>query len=240
MKIKNLKFTLLALCLITSPYVASAGDTDDTYFSVSGMYITNDTLDVLKVNTSDTIDDSDYATLFTIGHNLSPSLAIEGGVMTSAEVRADISEKIDYDLVGSPKFHGHSYHAIRSTPGTGDKVIIRATTNPSLLFGLKYTSPESRALTFYGKAGIMLWGVDYTADTAGGSVFKYASSSNTYNLDARGYRQEFLSATGNDLYFGFGMSYAISKKSSIDFDYMSSEIHDSNVSAFSASWVRNF
>ena len=239
MKIKSLKFTLLALCLITSPYVASAGDTDDTYFSVSGMHFTNETLDVLKVNTSDTIDDSDNATLFTIGHSLSPSLAVEGSVMTSTEVRADISEKTNSNF-DSPKFHGKGYYAVRNTPGTGDKVIIRATTDHSLLFGLKYTSPESRALTFYGKAGIMLWGVDYTADTAGGSVFKYASSSNTYNLDARGYRQEFLSATGNDLYFGFGMSYAISKKSSIDFDYMSSEIHDSNVSAFSASWVRNF
>ena len=237
MKIKSLKFTLLVLCLITSPYVASAGDTDDSYFSVSGMHFTNETLDVLKVNTSDTIDDSDNATLFTIGHNISPSFAVEGSVMTSTEVRADISEKTNSNF-DSPKFHGKGYYAVRNTPGTGDKVIIRATTDHSLLFGLKYTSPESRALTFYGKAGMMLWSVDYTV-VPGTAEFAYGKSSNTYT-DCGGCRQEFLSETGNDLYFGFGMSYAISKKSSIDFDYMSSEIHDSNVSAFSASWVRNF
>jgi hypothetical protein len=235
MKIKSINFNFLILCLITSPYVASATETVNTYFTVGVMHITNDTLDVLKVNTSDTIDDSDYAALFTIGHNLSPSLAIEGGIMTSTEVRADISEKTNFN---SPQFFGQGYYAVRNVPGTGDKVTIKAEIDPSLLLGLKYTFLKSRALTFYGKGGMMLWSVDYTV-VPGTAEFAYGLPSNTYT-NCGGCRQEFLSSTGNDLYIGLGMSYAISEKSSIGFDYMSSEINDSDVSSLSASLVRNF
>ena len=44
--------------------------------------------------------------------------------------------------------------------------------------------------------------------------------------------------SGHDRYLGMGMSYAIGKDNSINFDCISTEVDD--ISGYGISWVRNF
>ena len=100
------------------------------------------------------------------------------------------------------------------------------------MFGLKY-SGGSGPLSINIKAGQLFWDVDYIASVSGTITYggiAYSGSSST----------RFHTANGSDPYFGFGMSYALRKNSSIDLDYISSKINDSDISGYSLSWIQSF
>ena len=202
----------------TIPLAVSADDLSKTYFSVGVMNMTDKGLDGLK-GTGVTIDDSDTVSNFSLGYKVSPSLAFEGGIISGGEVSASLSGG------ESGTLYGQTY----SVSGT---LTVKAETDPSYLFGLKY-SGGSGPLSINIKAGQLFWDVDYIATgsgtiTYGGTAYSGSSSA------------KFKTVDGNDLYFGIGMSYALSNNSSIDLGYISSEINNSDISGYSLSWVRNF
>ena len=216
---KNKLGCALILSIVsTLPLTVSADDSSKTYFSAGVMNMTDKGLDGLK-GTGVTIDDSDTVANLTVGYRVSPSLAFEGSIISGGEVSASFSGG------ESGTLHGQTY----SISGTAS---IKAKTDPSYLFGLKY-SGGSGPLSVNIKVGQLFWDVDYFASVTG--TVTYAGTAYTGASSAT-----FKTIDGSDPYFGLGMSYSFSKNTSIDLDYISSEINDSAISGYSLSWVRNF
>jgi hypothetical protein len=210
--------TLIISLILTIPLAVSAGDSSKTYFGAGMMNITDKGLDGLK-GTGVTIDDSDTVANFSLGYKVSPNLALEGSIFSSGEVSASFSGG------ESGTLHGKQY----AVSGT---ISIKAKTDNIYSLGIKY-SGGSGPVSINIKAGQLFWDVDYIASVSGTLVYDgygYSGSSST----------TFHTADGNDPYMGFGMSYALSNNSSIDLDYISTEINDSDMSGYSLSWVSNF
>jgi hypothetical protein len=218
MKIK-IFFILLVSFITNTPFTASAAEPGEASLTLGMMKITDESLDVLA-GTGVTIDDSDTVTNITGGFYVSPNLSLEAGIITGAEVSASVSDG------DSGTLYGKTY----SVSGT---ISITAKTDPSYLFGVKYSSPESGPLSVYGKAGMLFWNVSYIASASGTVTYDGTAYSGSSSLT-------FHSADGSDPYFGWGMSYAIGKDNSINFDYMLSEVNDTDISGYGFSWVRNF
>ena len=209
---------LMASLISTIPLTVSADDSSKTYLSAGMLYITDEGLDVLK-GTGVTIDDNDTIANFSLGYIVSPSLSFEGGIFSSGEVTASLPTG------DSGTLYGKAY----SVSGT---VTVKAKTGSPYFLGLKF-SGGSDPFGINIKAGQLFWDVDYIATgsgtiTYGGTAYSGSSSA------------KFKTVDGNDLYFGIGMSYALSNNSSIDLGYISSEINNSDISGYSLSWVRNF
>ena len=218
MKIKIL-FILLVSLISTTPYTASAAEPGDASVAF-GMYrVTDEALDVLA-GTGVIIDDSTTVNNITGGFYVSPNLALEAGVITGGEVSASVSDG------DSGTLYGNSY----SISGT---VTIKAQTDPSYLFGVKYSPPKSGPLSVYGKTGMLFWNINGIVTVSG--TITYAGTAYSGSSSAT-----FYSAEGSDPYIGLGMSYAIGKDNSISFDYISSEVDTADISGYGFSWVRNF
>ena len=218
---KNKLGCILILSLVsTLPLAVSAEDSSKTYFSAGMMFITDKGLDELK-GTGVTIDDNDTIANFSLGYKVSPSLALEGSIISGGEVSASLSG----DESGT--FQGKTY----SASGT---VTVKAKTDTSYLFGLKYSGKiGSYPLSLNMKAGQLFWDVDYIASASG--TITYGGT--TYSGSTT---ETLLAVDGSDLYFGIGMSYELSNNSSIDLDYISTEINGSDINGYSLSWVGNF
>ncbi len=202
----------------TIPLTVSADDPSKTYFDVGMAYVTDERLDALKGN-GVTIEDNDTIGYGLLGYNFSPNLSFESGVLSGVDVTASLPTG------DSGTLYGKAY----SVSGT---VTVEAKTGSPFFFGLKF-SGESDPLGINIKAGQLFWDVDYIATgsgtiTYGGTVYNGSSSA------------KFKTVDGNDLYFGIGMSYALSNNLSIDLGLISYEIDNSDISGYSLSWVRNF
>ena len=226
----NIKFisTLMVIFMMTVPYTSSAADSDKTpkaSFTFGGIYLYNEGFDGLS-GTSGTTNDEDDATYYTFGYNISPSLALEGGVMTSSEITSSMYSG------ASGTLHGKSYSVTQGCAGCAaggsGTLNIKAAIDTSYLLGVKFSPSTKGALGVYAKAGMLFWDVDYTATGA----------QLTYDGTAKSGR--FLEVDGSDAYIGLGVSYAINKNSSFAIDYLSSEIHDSGISGYSLSWIQSF
>ena len=211
------------------PYISAAADSEKTptaSFTFGGIYLYNEGFDGLA-GTGRTVDDEDDVTYFTVGYNVSPSLALEGGIMTDSEITSSMSAG------HSGTLHGKSYSVTQGctncSSGAGSKTLnLKAEIKDSYLFGIKFSPSTSGNLGIYAKAGMLFWDVAYTASNA----------NITYNGTGKSGR--FLEVDGSDAYIGLGVSYAISKNSSFAIDYLSSEIHDSGISGYSLSWIQSF
>jgi len=215
----KLSCLILFSIVSTLPFTVSAAEPGEASLTLGMMKITDESLDVLA-GTGVTIDDSDTVTNITGGFYVSPNLSLEAGIITGAEVSASVSDG------DSGTLYGKTY----SVSGT---ISITAKTDPSYLFGVKYSSPESGPLSVYGKAGMLFWNVSYIASASGTVTYDGTAYSGSSSLT-------FHSADGHDPYFGWGMSYAVGKDNSINFDYMLSEVNDTDISGYGFSWVRNF
>jgi len=210
--------TLIISLILTIPLAVSADDSSKTYLSAGMINITDKGLDGLKA-TGVTIDDSDTVANFSLGYKVSPSLALEGSIISSGEVSASFTGG------QSGVLYGKQYLA------TGT-VSVKAKTDNIYSLGLKY-SGGSGPFSINIKAGQLFWDVDYIASVSGTLTYDgyaYSGSSST----------TFLTVDGNDPYVGFGISYALGKDSSIDLDYISTEINNSDMDGYSLSWVANF
>ena len=219
---KRINYTLLFLCLITSPYTASAHDLPEPSFTLGTMLTTDKGLDALS-GTDVTINDNDIVANLTVDYYISPSLAFEVGVISGGKASASLPTG------DSGSLHGKSYSA-------SGALTITAETNTIYLFGVKYGPPSSSALSIYGKAGMLFWDVDYIV-----------SGSGTLTYDGTAYYSKtFLQVDGSDPFIGLGMSYAINKNTSLAFDYISPASTNAingvtfDVSGFSVSWLHNF
>ena len=202
--------------ILSTPFAVSAAEPGDASVTLGMVRISDEAVDVLA-GTNVTIDDSDTVNIVTGAFYVSPSLALETGLISSAEVSASLSAN------ASGTFKGNSY----SLSGTAT---VKAESDPSYLLGVKYSS--SGPISFYGKAGMLFWNVNYTASVSG--TFTYAGSN--YSLSSS---TIFHSAKGIDPYIGLGMSYEIGKDNSINFDYISSEVDSADTSGYGITWVRN-
>ncbi|SVD43388.1 uncharacterized protein METZ01_LOCUS396242, partial [marine metagenome] len=133
----------------------------------------------------------------------------------------------------SGTLHGKSYSVsqgcARCSTGEGSGTInLKAEIDTSYLFGIKFSPSTKGALGVYAKAGMLFWDVDYTASNA------------QLIYDGTDKSGRFLEVDGSDGYVGLGVSYTVGKNSSFAFDYMLSEIHDSDVSGYSLSWIQSF
>ena len=212
-------FPFLFLSLISStPFSVSAAEPGDASVTLGMLRITDEAVDVLA-GSGVTIDDSDTVNIITGAFYVSPSLALETGIISSAEVSASLSAN------DSGTYKGNTY----SLSGTAT---VKAESDPSYLVGVKYSPAKSGPLSVYGKTGMLFWNVNYTATVSG--TFTYAGSN--YSLSSS---TTFHSADGSDPYIGLGMSYAIGKDNSINFDYISSEVDSADISGYGITWVRN-
>jgi len=215
----KLSCLILFSIVSTLPFTVSAAEPGEASLTLGMMKITDESLDVLA-GTGVTIDDSDTVTNITGGFYVSPNLSLEAGIITGAEVSASVSDG------DSGTLYGKTY----SVSGT---ISITAKTDPSYLFGVKYSSPESGPLSVYGKGGMLFWNVNGIVTVSG--TITYAGTAYSGSSSAT-----FYSANGHDPYIGLGMSYAIGKDNSISFDYISSEVDTHDISGYGFSWVRNF
>jgi len=205
---------LLCSLFLCTPFTASAAEPGDSSVTLGMIRITDEAVDVLA-GTNVTIDDSDTVNIITGDFYVSPNLALEAGLISGAEVSASLSAN------DSGTYKGNTY----SLSGTAT---VKAESDPSYLLGVKYSSPGP--ISFYGKAGMLFWNVNYTASASG--TFTYAGSNYTLSSSTT-----FHSADGSDVYIGLGMSYAIGKDNSISFDYISSEVDNADISGYGLSWV---
>ena len=220
--------TLMVILMMSATFNSFAADSEKTpkvSFTFGGIYLYNEGFDGLA-GTGRTVDDEDDVTFFSVGYNISPSLFLEGGIMTDSEITSSMSQGHTGTL------HGKSYSVSQScascsTGGSGT-INLKAEIDNSYLFGVKYSASTKGALGVYAKAGMLFWDVAYTATNA----------QFTYNGTAKSGR--FLEVDGSNGYVGLGMSYAISKNSSFAFEYMSSKIHDSDIKGYELSFQQNF
>ena len=214
----KMKIFPIILCslFLSTPFTVSATDPGDAFLTLGMIRITDQAVDVLVGNGA-SIDDSDTVNIITGGFYVSPNLGLEVGLISGAEVSASLSTV-------SGTYKGNSY----SVNGTAT---VKAESDPSYLLGVKYSS--SGPINFYGKTGMLYWNVNYTASVSG--TLTYAGSNYTLSSSTT-----FLSAKGSDPYVGLGMSYAIGKDHSINFDYISSEIDSEDISGYGFTWVSKF
>jgi hypothetical protein len=221
--------TLMIMFMMSVPYTSLATDSETTpkvSFTFGGIYLYNEGFDGLE-GSGRTVDDEDDVTYFSVGYNFSPSLALEGGIMTESEITSSMSQGHTGTLHG--KSYSISQGCASCTIGEGSGTLnLKAEIKDSYLFGVKFSPATKGALGIYAKAGMLYWDVAYTASNA----------QFTYNGTALSGR--FLEVDGSDGYLGLGMSYAISKNSSFAIDYLSSEIHDSDISGYSLSFQQSF
>ena len=220
---RKLISTLMAMFLITIPYASSAHEVPKPSFTLGAMLINDNSLDVLS-GTGVTIDDNDITAYFTVDYHVSPSLSFEGGVISGHEVSASL-----------PSGASGTWHGTKSYSTSGALTITTKTDN-SYLFGVKYKPSTTGALGVYGKAGLLFWDVDYIV--SGSGTLTYNGS--TYNS------KTFLQVDGSDPFIGLGMSYKISKNTSLAFDYVTPASTNAieavalDFSGYSISWLRNF
>ena len=214
---KNKLSCILILSIVSAlPLAVAAAEPGDASLTLGMVKVTDEGLDVLA-GTGVTIDDSDTISIITGGFYVSPNLALEAGIITGAEVSASLSTG------DSGTLYGNSY----SISGT---VTIKAQTDPSYLFGVKYSPPKSGPLSIYGKTGMLFWNINGIVSVSG--TITYAGTAYSGSSSAT-----FYSANGRDPYIGLGMSYAIGKDNSINFDYISSEVDTADISGYGFSWV---
>ena len=219
MKMKTLCILIISL-IPTIPLTVSADDSSKTYFSAGMTNWTSKALNEMQI-TGVTIDDSDTVTNFTVGIPFSSysNLYLEGSIISSGEISASVSNGTSGTINGK----AYTVNAVAT---------VKAKTDNTYMLGLKYSGGNG-PLSINIKAGQLFWDIDYTADINGTITYDGTAYSVSTSLDIE-------SKDGSDPYFGFGMSYALSNNSSLDFDYISSEIHDDSMSGYSLSWVRKF
>ena len=214
---RKLISTLVVIFVLIAPYVSTAHEIPKPSFTIGVSLINDKALDGLA-GTGVTIDDNDITAYFTVDYHVSPSLAFEGIVVSGHEVSASL-----------PSGASGTWHGTKSYSTSGALTITTKTDN-SYLFGVKYEPSTTGTLSVYGKAGLMFWDVDFIV--SGSGTLTYNGS--TYNS------KTFLQVDGSDPYIGLGMSYAIGKDNSINFDYISSEVDTAGISGYGISWVRSF
>ena len=121
----------------TAPYTGSAAEPGDASVTLGMLRITDEAVDVLA-GSGVTIDDSDTVNIITGAFYVSPSLALETGIISSAEVSASLSAN------DSGTYKGNTY----SLSGTAT---VKAESDPSYLFGVKYSPAKSGPLSVMEK-----------------------------------------------------------------------------------------
>jgi hypothetical protein len=221
--IRKLISTLVVILLMIVPYVSTAHEIPKPSFSIGVSLMNDKALDGLA-GSGVTINDNDTVAYFTLDYHVSPSLSFEGGVITGYKVSASLPNN------ASGTWHGTKSYS------TSDALTITTKTDNSYLFGVKYEPSTTNALGVYGKAGLMFWDVDFIVSGSGTLTY----NSKTYNS------KTFLQVDGSDPYIGLGLSYEISKNTSLAFDYISTSSTNQiegvalDLSGYSLSWVRNF
>jgi len=220
---KKLISTLVVIFLIITPYVSTAHEIPKPSFTIGVSLINDDALDGIS-ESGVTIDDNDTAIYFTVDYHVSPSLSFEGSVITGHEVSASL-----------PNNTSGTWHGTKSYSTSGALTIIAKTDN-SYLFGMKYSPSSSGPLSVYGKAGLLFWDIDFIASGSGTLTY----NGKTYNS------KTFLQVDGSDPYIGLGVSYEISKNTSLAFDYITPASTNAiegvafDLNGYSLSWLRNF
>jgi hypothetical protein len=225
----KLVFAVILLSTMFSSFTIHANDLGDSpklSFTIGATHLTNEGFDALK-GTGRTVDDEYGASHFKVSYNISPTLALEAGSLSSSEITSSI-------YVGSSgTLHGKSYSVsvgCRSCAiGAGEGTLnLKAEIDNSYMFGVKLTAPSKGAFGLYASIGVLYWDVDYTAT---GAQF-------TYDGTAKSGR--FLEVDGNDAYMGLGISYEINRNSSFALDYSVAKIHESRIRGSSLTWIQSF
>ena len=220
---RKLISTLVVIFVMVASYASTAHEIPKPSFTIGVSLINDKALDGLA-GTGVTINDNDITAYFTVDYHVSPSLSFEGGVITGHEVSASL-----------PSSASGTWHGTKSYSTSGALTITTKTDN-SYLFGVKYEPSTTGTLSVYGKAGLMFWDVDFIASGSGTLTY----NGKTYNS------KTFLQVDGSDPYIGLGLSYEISKKTSLAFDYITTASTNAiegvalDLSGYSISWVRNF
>ena len=218
-----MKNTIVRIILLSAflifPFTSSAEESQSkTYFTAGMVNMTDKWLDPLK-GTGVTIKDSSALGSLTVGYKVSPNLALEAGIISGGETSATLAGG------ESGTLYGKSY----SISGA---LKLAAKSEASYLFGLKY-SAESGPFSINATGGMLYWDIDYIVSASGTLTY----DGTTYSESASA---TFLSVDGSDPYMGIGVSYLLENNSSINLDYIATEMNNSDNTGVSVSWTNNF
>ena len=165
---------------------------------------------------------SDFVASASVGYKLRPNFAIEGGLLTSAEVFSLGSS----DGTTSGTTDGKAYSM---TLNAG----LKTTTQTSYMLGVNHSIPLNNNLKFFSKAGLFFWGVDYALFIDGTITYDGTTYTPSGSIP-------FATAQGSNLYYGIGATYAITNEASIRAEYTKTEIAGIDIGGLSTSAVFNF
>ena len=220
---RKLISSLVVIFLMIASYASIAHEIPKPSFNIGVSLMNDEALDGLA-GSGVTINDNDTVAYFTLDYHVSPSLSFEGGVISGHEVSASL-----------PNNASGTWHGTKSYSTSGALTITTKNDN-KYLFGVKYEPSTTGTLGVYGKAGLLFWDMDFIVSGSGTLTY----NGKTYNSET------FLQVDGSDPYIGLGMSYEISKNTSLAFDYLSTSSTNQiegvgiDLNGYSLSWVRNF
>jgi opacity protein-like surface antigen len=171
----------------------------------------------------------DYVASLLVGYELPGNFAIEGGLLTSAEVYS-INSTND---ASSGLVDGKAWSISANAGG------LKASTNTSYMLGINHSIPLNnivditskvglnKTIDFTSKLGILFWGVDYSLYLDGTITFDGTTYTPSGSIP-------FASDQGSNVYYGLGLSYPLTDKVSIRTEYTKTKIADNDVGGFTA------
>ena len=185
--------------------IANASNEDRSYVQVGIAMISVD----YGLSTTDgvTLDDEDTAPIVIIGYKLNDNLALEGGIIGSAETSASVSGS------GTSTYRGETLTWSASATATAES-------DTSWMFGAAYHNQVNNDLNITARAGLLFWDVDYKVNVSA-----------TYNGASVSAGGLLASADGNDPYFGVGADYKLTDNIVLDLSYLTTEIDNEDTSA---------
>jgi len=192
-----------------------------TFPGASGLYATVN-IGVAKYDYDTTgwtdVDDSDTAYSVGFGYEFNKYIAIEAGWLDIGKTSVSTSGTLTGTLYGKPYTATGTVAAEAKTDG--------------FYLGPIVSLPITEKFKAYAKIGVYFWDSDLEASASGTITYNGV----TYAANAKAQQSD----SGNDLYFGIGVSYDIVKNITVRADLTRYEVMDENVDVIAVGVVFKF
>ena len=164
------------------------------------------------------VDDTDTAYSVGIGYGFNDYVAIEAGWLDIGKASASTSASGSGTLYGKP----FSYTGNLSTEYEADGFYIDAIVSPIVVEKFKA----------YAKVGVYFWDMDAEASASASLTYDGTTYAANAKADA--------SQSGEDLFFGFGLSYDITENLTVRTDWTRYDVSDADIDVFAVGIVFKF
>jgi opacity protein-like surface antigen len=220
---RGIPLVATAAASLILPSLASASDGLQNFYIAGDLLASEVDLGVDDFGGQDinvSVDDTDTAGRLSIGFQANDFFAIEGAITNSIEGGVTVTGDFDRIINGQRLIFD----------GTAS---IDAEADPLIFLGAKFSYPVAEKFKADAIVGQVWWDVSFegTAQVSGsygGDNFSIGDSVSLGSND------------GSDLYYGFGVSYAITDHVSANAEFFQAEIDDADVDAYSAGITYRF